>query len=29
LKLLDVDWRGMTTADLQKHREDWTRIFKS
>jgi ABC-type Fe3+ transport system substrate-binding protein len=29
LKMLDLDWRGMTTADLQKHREEWTRIFKS
>jgi len=28
LKLLDVNWRGMSTADLQRHREEWMGIFK-
>lgn len=29
LNLLNVDWRSMTTEDLQRHRGEWTSIFKS
>jgi ABC-type Fe3+ transport system substrate-binding protein len=29
MKLIDLDWRALSTADMQKARADWQAIFAS
>jgi hypothetical protein len=27
LKIIKIDWESVSTAELQKMREEWTRVF--